>query len=248
MSHDETPIFLQAEPPKLSAEEKKRMTFLIVDPQEGFRSQLRYALKHYEYGPASDAAELTSALRMLLERRFTHIIFATESKDLSGVDFIAQALKSDPAMIAIAVSAKPNADELFELLLRGARGYMPKPFKPDDVNDAIISATKGERIPEEVLRSPKKHELLVQHMLNNLDRAAVLMKDISAHPSAHRELHYLIGSLGASVRQIIMLSRGGQAEYAEALQKVLIDRATGPATRLGRLRQRLAEHRKPDEK
>jgi DNA-binding NarL/FixJ family response regulator len=228
---------------ELTKAERTRCSVLIIEPDESDRSHLRACLKLLSFGYVSELAEYAAALKSLFERRFTHLLFATEDADLGPAEFCSSALKTDPDMIAIAMTRRPDIDEMFDLLLHGARGYVLKPFEVDDLQEVVAAATKGEPIPEEILKAPDKNEVLVNMLLNDLDKVARAMKITASSEAEKRKLPPLVGCLSRSVRHALIVGKGGEKGYMEVLERVLVERSMGPATRLGRLRKRLAEER-----
>jgi DNA-binding NarL/FixJ family response regulator len=232
---------------ELTKAERRKSSVLIIEPDEEDRFQLRACLKSLSFGYVSELTDYATALKSLFERRFTHLLFSTEDADLGPAEFCGSALKTDPDMIAIAMSREPDIDEMFDLLLHGARGYVLKPFQVDDLQEVIATATKGEPIPEEILRASDKNEVLVNLLLNDLDKVARSMKLTASCEAEKRELPPLVGCLSRSVRHALSAGKGGEKGYMEVLERVLVERSLGPATRLGRLRKRLAEERKQRE-
>lgn len=229
---------------EMTKAERMKCRALIIEPDENDRADLRKCLKSLSFGWVSELTDYATALKSLFERRFTHLLFSTEDAGLGPAEFCGSALKTDPQMIAIGMSREPDIDEMFDLLLHGARGYLLKPYQEEDLQEAITAATKGEPIPEEVLRAPDKNEMLVNILLNDLDKVARVMKRTASSELERKQLPPLVGCLSRSVRYALSAGRGGEKEYLEVLERVLVERSVAPATRLGRLRKRLAEERK----
>lgn len=83
-------------------------------------------------------------------------------------DFLARILEMDKSVIAIPSSNDPNIDEVFDLLVMGARGYLVKPFTVETVEIGLAMATKGEPMSEAVLNAKDCNEALVAIMMGSL--------------------------------------------------------------------------------
>ena len=73
---------------------------------------------------------------------------------------------------------------------------------------------------------------------------AQVAKHAVAHETARKELPQLMSMLGSSVKQALMMTGGSKDIYIEVLGQALIERGQGPASKLGRLRRKLATERK----
>lgn len=145
----------------------------------------------------------------------------------------------DDQLIAIPASANPNVDDVFDLLVSGARGYLVKPVTIDAVEDAILMATKGEPIADAVLHAKDRNEALVAIMMSSLDRTATTLRQAQQFETAKREVPRMMAGLRRAAELAMTFCKGGSDGLLIALEKFCIERSKGPATRLGRLRKRL---------
>jgi DNA-binding NarL/FixJ family response regulator len=154
-------------------------------------------------------------------------------------EFLQKVLQSFPQMVCIPSSYEPNVDDVFDLLIIGAKGYLCKPFTADTLECAIISATKGEPMSPAVLNAKDRNEALVAIVMSSLDKAATVLRQAQQFETARREIPKSMAALQRSAELAKTFAKGGETALMEALEKFCIERSKGPATRLGRLRQRL---------
>lgn len=226
--------------------ERNRACVLIVEPDAIDRNNMRSALKSLGFGGLSDVSTHLNALEKLQQRQFSHIIFDARPTNMPVRDFVAKVLEGNQNIIMIPASFEPDVDDVFELLILGARGYLVKPYTIDTVDQAIVNATKGEPIAEVVLNAKDRNEALVAILMQSLDVAATVLRQAQQFETAQRELPRAMGTFRRSSDLAKTFCKGGDEGLLEALEKFCIERSQGPATRLGRLRKRLKTRRADD--
>jgi len=227
----------------MSPAERNRACVLIVETDPLERNNLRTALKSLGYGGIADAPSHAAALEKFNDRKFTHLIFDAKKTNYPMKDWLTKVFELDADITAIPSSANPSVDDVFDLLVLGAKGYLVKPFTMDTVEQAILMATKGEPIAEAVLQAKDRNEALVAIMMSSLDRLATTYRQAQQFETAQRELPRCMAGLRRAAELANTFAKGGQDGLLEALEKFCIERSKGPATRLGRLRKRLANTR-----
>lgn len=223
----------------ISQAERNRAQVLIVEADATERNNLRSAIKSLGYAGISDAPNHAAALERLQQRRFTHILFDAKKTNMPTRDFLVKVLEMDKEVVAIPSSFEPNVDDVFDLLIAGARGYLCKPFTADTVEAAIVMATKGEPIADVVLQAKDRNEALVAIMMASLDKTATILRQAQQFETAQREIPRSVATLRRSAELARTFCKGGDDGLIEALERFCIERGKGPATRLGRLRKRL---------
>lgn len=224
----------------LSAGERGAIDVLLVEPDSWARAATRAALLSLRYGGVCDAPDHASGLERLAGRRFTHVIFDARPSNMPAGAFLTRALENDPRLVAVASSSAPSADDVFDLILVGARGYLLKPPTADSVDEALALATFAEPIPD-VLRYAKDRNLALAALaLAALDRVAAARRDAARYETARRALAAAELGLRSAVDLGRTFAVGGEPSLLEAIVEVGIERGNGPATRLGRTRKRLS--------
>lgn len=231
----------------MTPSERNQATVLVVEADPNDRNNMRTALKNLGYGGICDAPNHTQALERFTQRRITHIIFDAKKTTMPAADFLKQVFEFSPKIVAIPSSANPNVDDVFNLLVLGARGYLVKPFTMDTVEEAILMATKGEPIAEAVLHAKDRNEALVAIIMGALDKVAVILRQAQKFETAQRELPRMLANLGRAVELAHTFAKDGEEGLQLALEKFCIERSKGPASRLGRLRKRLRSSRGKDD-
>lgn len=219
--------------------ERNRANILIVESDAADRNNFRTCLKSLGYGGISDAPSHAAALEKMNERRFTHVIFDAKKTNMPPREFLQKAFETNEQIVGLPTSADPNVDDVFDLLILGAKGYLVKPFTVDTVDQAVVAATKGEPISDAVLHAKDRNEALVAILLTSLDKAALLHRQAEKFETAKRELPKAINTMRRSADLAKTFAKGGDIALLEAMERFCIERSKGPASRLGRLRKRL---------
>lgn len=231
----------------MSPGERARATILVVESDANERNNMRTTLKTLGYGGISDAPNHATAIERLGDRPVTHVIFDAKKTNMPPREFLQKLLEVDNRIVAIPSSSDPNIDDVFDLLVCGAKGYLCKPFTVETVELAIVQASKGEPISDAVLQAKDRNEALVAILMGSLDKAATVLRQAEKFETAKRELPKAMSGLRRSAELAKTFSKGGEEGLLTALEKFCIERSKGPATRLGRLRKRLKTTRVQDD-
>ena len=219
--------------------ERAAATVLVVEPDSLQRNNMRTCLKSLGYGGMSDAPNHVLALERMEQRNFTHVLFDAKKTNMPPNDFLKKLLEMDSRVIAIPTSYEPSVDDVFELFVIGARGFLVKPFTMDTVEASIMMATKGEPISDLVLQAKDRNEALVAIMMGSLDKVATVMRQAKKFDTAKREIPKAMMSFRRSSDLACCFRKGSDEDLVKAIESFCIERSKGPATRLGRLRKRL---------
>lgn len=225
--------------PTLTAPERKRLNILIVDSDQQIRSTLRQTLSILHYEGITDTMDHGAALQRIAEREISHVIFEAKKTNMPSGEFVHKALEYDPRLILIASSYEPTVDDVFDLLIKGARGYIVKPFTSGALDDAIVMATKGEPISDAILYARDRNEALASLIMTAYDRLATTSRQARQFETAKREIPKLEAAFRRTVDIGRTFAQGNIDSLADAITEFCLERSNGPATKLGRLRQRL---------
>ena len=231
----------------LSDAERSTASILLVEPDAGDRNLLRATLRSLGFKTIAESPNHLAALDKFEGRKFTHIIFDAKKGNYPMKEWFTQVLEIAPQIVAIPASANPNVDDVFELLMAGARGYLVKPFIRDTVDQSLALATKGEPIPDVVKHARDRNEALVAIIMTSLDRLATVYRQSQQFETAQRELPRAVASLRRASDLGLTFAQGGEQGLIDAMERFCVDKSRGPATRLGRLRKRLSTTRRADE-
>lgn len=233
---------------KMSPVERASCTVLVVENDPGDANHMREALKSLGFTSVFDAPNHHIALEKLASRQFTHIIFdARKNPSYPMRAWLTKVFEIDSSIIALPASANPNVDDVFDLLVVGARGYLVKPFTFEGVDSAVVMATKGEPISDSVLGAKDRNEALVAMMMTSVDRLATVFRQAKQFETAKRALPQAMAALSRAADLAHTFAKGGEEGLITSLENFCIKQSHGPATRLGRLRKRLSSTRSTDE-
>lgn len=231
----------------LTQAERALANILIVEPDPSDRNLMRSTLKGLGYTGLSESPNHLASLEKFEGRKFTHIIFDAKRGNYPIKEWFTQILEIAPNIIAIPTSANPSVDDVFELLLLGAKGYLVKPYTRDSLDLSVTLATKGEPIPDIVKQARDRNEALVAIMMSSLDRLATVHRQSRQFETALRELPRAEAALRRASDLALMFAKGGEDGLVRALEQFCVAKSRGPATRLGRLRKRLSTSRLTDD-
>jgi len=237
-------FFNRSSIPKLTDGERQNTAILIVEPDGSSKNGLRQHLINLGYSGISDATDRVVALQKLEQRQFTHIIFDAKHHLMTGREFLSKVLDYDEDIIAIPSSTEPSVDDIFDLLIIGAKGYLVKPFTEESVDDSIVMATKGEPISDAILFARDRNEALVSLIMTAVDKLATIMRQAEQFETAKRELPKAKLGLKRALEIAKTFAKGGEESLLEAILEFCIERSNGPASKLGRARKRLSVKKK----
>lgn len=225
--------------PALTSADRKNANILLIESDSQLRSQMRQSLFGLGFENVSDCPDHALGLTKIEERHITHVFFEAKQTRIAPKEFLRRAFEMDEGLVAIPTSYEPTIDDVFDLLIMGARGYVVKPFTAESLDDAVTMATKGEAISEAVLNARNRNEALASLVLSAVDRLATILRQSKQFDTAKHEIPAKVMTLKRSVDIARTFAKGGPLSLRETLIDLLIERSEGPATRLGRYRKRL---------
>lgn len=231
----------------LSPAERALTNILVVEPDPSERNLMRTMLKSLGYQAVADSPNHLASLDKFEGRKFSHVIFDAKKGNCPMKEWLTKVLEVAPEIIAIPASANPSVDDVFDLLLAGAKGYLVKPFTRETLDLSVTLATKGEPIPDIVRQARDRNEALVAVMMSSLDRLATVQRHSKQFDTAIRELPRAEAAFRRASDLALMFAKGGEDGLITALERFCVDKSRGPATRLGRLRKRLSSSRLIDD-
>jgi DNA-binding NarL/FixJ family response regulator len=228
---------------EMSPQERSRASILLVEQDRIERQNLKSLIGNLGYSKLIDTAKHSLAIQRLGEpdNFFSHVIFDARPTDMNPTDFLREVLDIQPNLICIACSVNPNLDDVFQLLVSGARGFMLKPFTLDAIDTSIIVATKSEPLAPAVREAQDRNEALATIVLSAVDKAAELHKQARILPAAEKELGKAHQQMAEAMELARMFAKGEDLGLASSIEQYCIEKSKGPSTKLGMLRKRLRE-------
>jgi DNA-binding NarL/FixJ family response regulator len=230
-------------PYSLSDEDRSRARVVIASANAQQRNQIKESLEKLGYTSPLCVSKFSGVISRLDERDFTHLICTVDSNDIPPKSFIVQAKQRCADMQCIVMSVEPDVDEMFELLIAGAKAYTAVPASAGELDQTMAFATKGPEIPASVLAKQNRTQAIIAAVLVHLDKLADAKAQCRVDSKLLDYLPFLYASLGSSVETAMKLVRGNLDAYLHLIEMALIKRGSDKATRLGRLRQRLSTER-----
>lgn len=227
----------------LSPDELSKVRLLLVEPDVDDGLVLKEMFLAAGVGAIALVNDHGAGLKLLLERRFSHVVFAAKESNVPVLSFVSQMLSDNPEAILIPSSYEPNVDKVFELLRRGCRGFLVLPCREADVLSALAVATRTESLSPEILNAVDRNAAFSALVSSTLDRLAEVTKAATKYESAKEELPDIILNFRSCLHLGRTFAEGGEEELQKAMFAYFEKISAGPATRLGRLRGRLAKKR-----
>lgn len=229
----------------LTDKERRRIALLVVEPEMNLRKSMRQALVTLGFEDITDAPDHPTALERLEEKRFTHIIFDSKNGLMPARNFLSTLLQRYPHIIALPSSSNPTVDDVFDLLITGARGYIVKPFTAGSLDDSLVYATKGEPISESIRNTKHRNEALASLILHSLDRLALVMRQSRKFETAQREIPRRLDILRRSIDVARTFVRGGDPKLRQAIFDLAIERSQNTRAEVNVVRKRI--RRRPND-
>jgi len=129
---------------------------LIVDDEQGIRAALKQLLE-YEGYETRDAPNGAGAL-IAAEQWRPHLVFLdVKMAGMDGIETLKRLRERDPAQVVVMISGYPAVSRATEAMKRGAMDYLAKPFRPEEIIEAveavvqILEGEDGILVPEHVV-------------------------------------------------------------------------------------------------
>ncbi|MBC5785715.1 response regulator [Ramlibacter sp. USB13] len=171
---------------------------LLIEDDEAQRFVARFALKKagHEVREAGDGVE---GLRVAREERPDVIVCDVMMPAVTGYDVLAQ-LRADPVLASVPVillTAMSDRKHMRQGMTAGADDYLTKPYRPDELCEAVLAVLARRQVQEEAFRSSvsgivesaleRQKETLGRHYESQLQRE-INKRWTQAHGAT--DLHY----------------------------------------------------------
>ena len=117
------------------------LNVLIVDDSVAIRMILQRALRHTELplDKVFEAGDGCAALEVLKNQKVNVILSDINMPNMDGLELLA-ALKDNEewaALPVVLISTEGSQTKVMEALRLGAKGFIKKPFAPDEIHDKL---------------------------------------------------------------------------------------------------------------
>jgi DNA-binding NtrC family response regulator len=112
---------------------------LVVDDEKSMRDLLKEYLNEYGY-EVTCAANGQDALQIYKQGHFDIIISDLFMEPMDGLELLNKIKESDPDAIFIMITGYPSIKSSIEVIKKGAKDYLTKPFNIDEIKVKIERA------------------------------------------------------------------------------------------------------------
>lgn len=125
--------------------EAERVTLLIVDDHDLFRSGVRAALED-SFAVIGEASDSDAAVDLILERRPAVVLLDVHLPGGGGKDVVERVKAGGGSPVFLALSASDSAADVVSVVRAGARGYVTKTISADELKAAIRRVAAGDAV------------------------------------------------------------------------------------------------------
>lgn len=214
-------------------------SILIVDDLESIHEMLDAVIQPIGYDTAF-ASDGEMALKKFSQGRYDIVLTDINMKPMDGLELLRQLKEIDPNVIVMMMSGYANVENATRSLKLGAFDFLTKPFKVDQLMDALKRASK---VRLKATQGAAKSDADVSSLLvGESPRGRKLREAIARHAKAQSPL-LLIGEIGSQKRVIASLihqrSEAREAPFEEIdlktasaaeIQDLLVDRDGRPGS------------------
>jgi len=169
---------------------------LVVDDESNMRLSLRTLLGDEGYGvKAVESAE--EALRLLEREKFFMVISDYRLSGMNGGEFLARCRERWPAVPVLMITAYATPKLAAEAIKNGAFDYLPKPYEPEDLLNAVVRCAERYRLIKE------------NAMLRARTSETYELSDIIGESPRMAELRELIKTVAPSNATVLILGESG---------------------------------------
>jgi DNA-binding NtrC family response regulator len=193
---------------------------LVVDDENNMRLSLRAILGEEGYvAKAVESAE--EALRLLEREKFFLVITDFRLGGMNGNELLRVCRERWPSMPVLMITAHATPKLAAEAIKAGAFDYLPKPFEPEELLNAVA-------------RCAERHQLLKENAVLRASRREVYqLEDIIGDSPSVRDLRELIRTVAPSNATVLILGESGTGkELVAGALHALSERRAAPYVRI----------------
>jgi len=169
---------------------------LVVDDDPGVLQLCTRTLTAEGY-QVQEAGGGQEALARLEDERFDLLLVDIKMPEVDGLAVLQQARQFDPGVAAVIITGYGTLENAIEALRTGARGFLLKPFDPDELLAAVSDALERKWLEQENLR--------LKARLPILEMSQALMPEANVGRMAERLLEIVVREVGADRASLLLL-------------------------------------------
>ena len=130
---------------------KNRANVLVVDDEKTVCNSCRKILTQAGYN-VDVALSGEEALNKVKGNGFDVVITDWKMPEIDGIEVAKRIKKENPNIAVIMITGYPSVETSIKAIRSGVSDYVPKPFTPDELSDAMIRAlAKGQAVPADLV-------------------------------------------------------------------------------------------------
>ena len=153
---------------------------LVVDDEENIRKPLSSFLRSRGYD-VETAESGTRALALVKEHKFVLMLCDIRMPGMSGIDVISLALRADPDLAVVMLTAVNDAPTATEALSQGALDYLMKPIELTDLEAAVERALHKRSLSIEQRRIERHIREEVELRTAELEREKAALRTLTVN-------------------------------------------------------------------
>jgi DNA-binding NtrC family response regulator len=124
---------------------------LVVDDEKVVCNSCRKILTQEGY-KVDVALSAQEALNKVKENGFDVVIADWKMPEIDGIEVAKRIKKENPNTVVIMITGYPSVESSIKALRSGISDYVPKPFTPEELSDAVVRALeKGHAVPTDLV-------------------------------------------------------------------------------------------------
>jgi DNA-binding response OmpR family regulator len=130
---------------------KRKTSVLVVDDEKTVCKSCEKILTQEGYN-VDVALSGNEALRKVRGNGFDVVIADWKMPEIDGIEVARRIKKENPNIVVIMITGYPSVESSIKALRSGISDYVPKPFTPEELSDAVIKALeKGHAVPTDLV-------------------------------------------------------------------------------------------------
>jgi len=124
---------------------------LVVDDEKTVCNSCKKILTREGYN-VDVALSGEEALDKVKENRFDAVIADWKMPKIDGIEVARRIKKGNPDIAVIMITGYPSVESSINAMRSGVSDYVPKPFTPEELSDAMVRAlAKGHAVPADLV-------------------------------------------------------------------------------------------------
>jgi formate/nitrite transporter len=116
-------------------------TMLVIDDEEVVLESCRKIFSHEGFSVVTTSSP-EEGLRLIKDSKFDVVLCDWKMPGFDGMDVVEEIDSRSPDSAVVMISGFPSVDRATEAMKRGAMDYVPKPFTPQEISDAVNRAVR----------------------------------------------------------------------------------------------------------